>query len=208
MLQQLKTVPNLVTGVRMLLIPMMWVCAFLELSTPIGIGMFLAGLTDYLDGWLARKLKQHSDIGARFDALADNVLIPSAVAWLAMLYPEMFTGHPVLTALAFGVYLAAIVLGVVKFRQVANLHLYSTRFAGVVQYIFIITTFLMGGYTEWLFILAMGLWCISAAEMLLLQIVCREVNEHMGSLALVLLERRDPGLAHRIRSLLKRYSAQ
>ena len=43
----------------------------------------LAGLTDMMDGALARRLGENSDLGALLDPLADKVLIVSAVVTLA-----------------------------------------------------------------------------------------------------------------------------
>ena len=43
-----------------------------------------------LDGQLARRLHQRSKLGAELDSLADNLLVPSALAWLVLLRPEAF----------------------------------------------------------------------------------------------------------------------
>jgi cardiolipin synthase len=77
------TVPNAVTLIRLLLMP---VCALLLAS-----GRYLAGLvltavvgsTDWVDGWLARRTGTVSRLGQLLDPLADRLLIASvAVALL------------------------------------------------------------------------------------------------------------------------------
>ena len=81
-------VPNLLTLSRFFAaaaIP--FVCAALEprLGEPIALALFIyASLTDFLDGWLARRLNQTSALGAILDPLADKALLIATMAALAM----------------------------------------------------------------------------------------------------------------------------
>ena len=73
------TVPNAVTLVRLLLVP---VCAYLLATGRYGWGLVLTavvGSTDWVDGWLARRFGQVSRVGQLLDPLADRLLI-AAVA--------------------------------------------------------------------------------------------------------------------------------
>lgn len=76
---------NLVTSLRLLLlIPLYLLLAGggLEHRWP-ALGIFLAaGLTDVLDGWLARRLNQASALGAMLDLVADRLLTLVVVAGL------------------------------------------------------------------------------------------------------------------------------
>jgi cardiolipin synthase len=81
------TVPNAVTLVRLLLVP---VCAYLLASGEFGWGLVLTALvgsTDWVDGWLARRTGQVSRVGQLLDPLADRLLIV-AVA-LALVVQEV-----------------------------------------------------------------------------------------------------------------------
>lgn len=71
------TVPNAVTLVRLLLMP---VCAYLLATERYGWGLVLTALvgsTDWVDGWLARRTGQVSRLGQLLDPLADRLLIAS-----------------------------------------------------------------------------------------------------------------------------------
>ena len=75
----IRTVPNAVTLVRLLLVP---VCAYLLATGRYGWGLVLTavvGSTDWVDGWLARRYGQVSRVGQLLDPLADRLLI-AAVA--------------------------------------------------------------------------------------------------------------------------------
>jgi len=70
--------PNSLTILRVLLTPG-FVLAFIKGQVEIAWGLFaLAGLTDALDGFLARVLKQRTTLGAMLDPLADKVLLVAA----------------------------------------------------------------------------------------------------------------------------------
>ncbi len=74
------TIPTLLTWARIAAIPLIIGVYYLEWPTPTknlaATAMFvLFALTDWLDGWLARKLNQTSAFGAFLDPVADKFLI-------------------------------------------------------------------------------------------------------------------------------------
>jgi len=74
-LNPLRTAPNLLTLLRICLAPFL-VAAILEAHYELSFGLFLAaGLTDALDGTLARVLKQRSMLGEYLDPVADKLLL-------------------------------------------------------------------------------------------------------------------------------------
>ena len=78
---QIITPPNSVTFLRILLTPLF---AFLFLENDFDSSFYalltfiFAGITDWYDGWLARKWKYDSRFGNFFDPLADKILISTA----------------------------------------------------------------------------------------------------------------------------------
>jgi cardiolipin synthase len=192
MLQHLKTIPNQLTALRLLLIPILWVFAFLDLPSYVAVGLIITLLTDALDGPIARWLNQVTEFGSKLDSLADNLLTLSAVIWLLMLRPVILADHPVAYLATVAAYVSTLLLGWMKFRRFANLHLYSTKAAGLIAYIFAIHALLFGRYNEVLFFAAIGMGILSSLETLLLQLTRSQVDEHIGSILLV-TRRRDPG---------------
>jgi cardiolipin synthase len=80
----IRTVPNAVTLVRLLLMP---VCAWLLATGRYGAGLVLTavvGSTDWVDGWLARRTGQVSRVGQLLDPLADRLLIASVAIALVV----------------------------------------------------------------------------------------------------------------------------
>jgi cardiolipin synthase (CMP-forming) len=78
------TIPNLLTVTRIMLTPG-FVMAFVDQRFDLAWVLFaIAGLTDALDGTLARILKQRSTFGAMLDPLADKVLLVTSFLCLAL----------------------------------------------------------------------------------------------------------------------------
>lgn len=85
------TVPLMLTWLRMILIPVFASLLLFENSPPLwanwlAAGVFiLAAVTDWLDGFLARRWQQTSDFGAFLDPVADKLMVAAALILLVSL---------------------------------------------------------------------------------------------------------------------------
>jgi len=85
--------PNLLTWMRIILIPLFVGIFYFEkswVSAPnqnlVATVIFTAAaITDWLDGWLARKLNQTSAFGAFLDPVADKLMVAAALIILVQL---------------------------------------------------------------------------------------------------------------------------
>lgn len=96
--ERILTIPNALSFVRLLLVPVfLWLVLgpkYDELALAV---LMVSGVTDYLDGKLARRLNQTSKIGAILDPVADRFFILAVVIglgyrdiipwWLAVILP-------------------------------------------------------------------------------------------------------------------------
>ncbi|UUX49114.1 CDP-diacylglycerol--glycerol-3-phosphate 3-phosphatidyltransferase [Nisaea acidiphila] len=92
--------PNLLTLSRILVIP--FIIALIWLNEPmyrwIALGLYaFAGITDYLDGYLARSMNQQSDFGRLLDPIADKLLVGACLLILCAL--DHISGYSLLPAL-------------------------------------------------------------------------------------------------------------
>ena len=77
------TTPNLLTLFRMALIPVVVALYFMPIAGVYVTAVFLlAGLTDWLDGYLARRLEQTSQFGAFLDPVADKLVVAAVLVLL------------------------------------------------------------------------------------------------------------------------------
>ncbi|MGN7438082.1 MAG: CDP-diacylglycerol--glycerol-3-phosphate 3-phosphatidyltransferase [Alcanivorax sp.] len=76
-----NNIPNTLTIMRILMIPLMVLFFYMEAkygSTVIFLCFFtyvFAAITDYFDGFFARKLNQHSAFGTFLDPISDKILV-------------------------------------------------------------------------------------------------------------------------------------
>jgi cardiolipin synthase len=78
------TLPNFITLVRLAALPFFLVCIS-DGRFDIALAIFVAaGLSDGIDGFLARRLDMKSALGAYLDPIADKVLLMSSYLFLAI----------------------------------------------------------------------------------------------------------------------------
>jgi len=83
-------IPNLLTWARIVLIPLVVGVYYLPLPVHeqnqiATIAFVVAAVTDWFDGWLARKLGQTSAFGAFLDPVADKLMVAAALVMLVQL---------------------------------------------------------------------------------------------------------------------------
>ena len=84
MSSRIVTLPNLLTVVRMFLIPLFVICLYYQ-RFGWALALFVvAGLTDGLDGMLARRFDQKSQLGTILDPIADKLLLVTAFVTLSL----------------------------------------------------------------------------------------------------------------------------
>ena len=111
----IATLPNLITMVRLLVLPV-FVVMLLANEQRAGAALLLGvlGMTDWVDGWVARTFNQTSQFGMVFDPFVDRtlfvvgtgaVLMDGGVPlWfcVAILFREVFVGLMMLVGTMFG----------------------------------------------------------------------------------------------------------
>ena len=79
------TLPNLLSASRLAGVPVfLWLVLGPEEDAWALVVLMLSGVTDFLDGWLARKLDQQSVLGEILDPVADRLYILAVVVGLAL----------------------------------------------------------------------------------------------------------------------------
>ena len=90
-------IPNALTLLRIALIPVFVVIFYLPVpwARPVCALVFtLAGITDWLDGWLARRWGQTSPLGAFLDPVADKLMVAVALVLLVQGDPRVLLALP------------------------------------------------------------------------------------------------------------------
>lgn len=95
--QRVLTVPNVISMVRLAFVPVFW---WLLARDDIAWAGWLVGIvawTDWIDGYLARRLGQVTELGKALDPVADRLIIGSAViGGLVVGVIPWFIGYPLI----------------------------------------------------------------------------------------------------------------
>ncbi|ASK33850.1 CDP-diacylglycerol--glycerol-3-phosphate 3-phosphatidyltransferase [Alloalcanivorax mobilis] len=100
---RILTLPNIITLIRVATIPVLVVVFYLPFkwSDVLASALFLAaGLTDWLDGYLARKLNQTSPFGAFLDPVADKLIVAVALVMLVQVHATIWMVVPAMVIIS------------------------------------------------------------------------------------------------------------
>lgn len=158
--------------------------AFLAALKPLSGGFLflyaLTGVTDVLDGWIARKTNTERDFGARLDSAADLLFY---AVMLLRVFPALWQALPgsIWYAVAFIVLvrLAAYLTAAVKYRRFASLHTYLNKFTGFA--VFLIPFWLLTDYAPVFCWSASAVAMVSSLEELVLHLQSRVYNPNTKS---------------------------
>lgn len=78
-------IPNIITIIRILLTPLFVILLLRDLFTMALVVFAVAGISDGLDGFIARCFNQRTSLGAWLDPMADKLLLVSSFVALAIL---------------------------------------------------------------------------------------------------------------------------
>ena len=121
----MKYVPNMISFMRlMLIIPLMLLVPF---ELPFMIIYVIAGVSDMIDGPIARKYNATSQFGAALDGGAD-VLLVLVVVFRIMPVIEISNWVIIWIVIAIIMKLSSTVIGYIRHRQIIFLHTYAGKF--------------------------------------------------------------------------------
>lgn len=159
----LRNIPNLLSGYRLLVVPVIGWTLYTE-QRPLFVWLICISLvTDVLDGLIARLFKLQTAFGAKLDSLADLGTYLVAIAGFMVLEPAFVETMRVPFFLLPVFYALPLVAGLIRFGKLASLHLYSGKITGYLQGIFIFTYFAYG-YSPVYFWIMWGFSVLSYAE--------------------------------------------
>ena len=135
-----KNAANMLTAVRFtggVLLIVLYLAKVIEpLSAPYYIIYTIAGLTDFFDGFVARKTGSTSKFGARLDSASDLLFYAVMVITLMPILLEKLALY--VWIIIIGVFLvrfAAYGISAIKFRKFASTHNYFNKITGVLVFL-------------------------------------------------------------------------
>jgi len=142
--ENIYNLPNFLSLYRLLTVPLLFYIAFSD-NEKIFFYWFLINMfTDALDGFVARKFNMQTRLGAKLDSLADFFMY--LLAMYAMIHFKWndLQEYKYSFYLIIFYYLFIDIFSLLKFNEIASLHLISSKINGVVQGLFFLLLFTVG----------------------------------------------------------------
>ena len=105
------TIPNILTGIRIALIPVFVLAFYLPFrwSNELSMILFaLAAITDWFDGYLARRLGEMTRFGAFLDPVADKLIVAAALVMLVQADPGAWLVIPAIVIISREIAISAL----------------------------------------------------------------------------------------------------
>ena len=142
--ENIYNIPNLLSLYRLISVPALFYVAYSG-QEKLFFYWFLFNIsTDALDGFIARTFNLQTKFGAKLDSIADFAM------YLLAMYAMLRLKWTALQAYQFSFYLIIFyylfidIFSLIKFKEIASLHLISSKVNGIVQSIFFILLFTIG----------------------------------------------------------------
>jgi phosphatidylglycerophosphate synthase len=123
-------IPNALSATRLLGVPALFVLVERHMVGWFMIAYAVLGLTDFLDGWLARAWNQATPFGSMLDSVADVAYYVSTVYFAIRLFPQYLRPNVPYVVTCLSLYAALIVVSKVRVGKVLLPHTHLSRVAG------------------------------------------------------------------------------
>lgn len=128
-----KQLPNLLSGLRIALVPVLLWLAWLGHPTAFLVSFAFSLSTDLLDGYLARRMRTGSELGAKLDSwgdLATYAVFPLCAWWL---FHERVLAQLLFVIAALIAFAAPTAIGLLKFRRITSYHTRLAKLVAIVM---------------------------------------------------------------------------
>jgi phosphatidylglycerophosphate synthase len=189
MKEKILNVPNLLSGYRFLVSPVILFLAIRGDERAFAVLICISLVTDVFDGLIARLFHLTTRFGASLDSLGDFATYLLSFYGLVRFRWEAVRPH-VWLLLVFVVQLLVVVtISLIRFRRMPGLHLYSCVSAGYLQGAFFFVLFAWG-FQPWLYYLAAGWGVLAYVEKTAIVLLIDEIAPGTKGLYWVLKRRR------------------
>lgn len=179
-MQEQLNIPNALSAFRLLVAPVLIVLAWLDHERIFVVLLLTAFVTDALDGFIARRLNQVSDLGARLDSWGDQAIYVTIVISAFLLWYEQLMAQALFTMPVIVCLILVPIVSLTRFRSLTSYHTWLTKVAAVA--IAAGGTVYLAWDLAWPFQVACVLAVMSALEQIVISLLLREKRSNVKSL--------------------------
>jgi CDP-diacylglycerol--glycerol-3-phosphate 3-phosphatidyltransferase len=164
-----------------MLIPAYWIDDEPQARFVFLIMFIIIGVTDKLDGTLARYLNQTTALGAKLDTIADMVFYPLIALWLYRFESGVVGGWWNLVYFLLALYFLKMIVGKIKFGYMPAFHTIGAKTFSASLYFFMITAILDADLAKTIFPVLCVIGYINQVEETYIMLTRDSVDENIRS---------------------------
>jgi CDP-diacylglycerol--glycerol-3-phosphate 3-phosphatidyltransferase len=163
----LQYLPNAISVLRLATVPVLVWLAASQQQVAFAWLILAAGLTDILDGWLARRYGWTSALGALLDSIADVTLILVAIYGVWSMYREVVLQEWLAFSAVFLIWTVVHLSALLRYGRLASFHTRLARIGILMFGVFVLLLFFYG-FVPWYFRLAAATSFLGGIESLIM----------------------------------------
>ena len=149
--------------------------------------------TDAIDGFLARRFKVVSVLGAKMDSMADDLTVLVGMVGLYFFKRDFLTQNAIYFFILLGLFILQVALALIRYRRLTSFHTWSAKVAAVVQGSFLILVFFLPQPPILLFYAAVAATAIDLIEEIILVLLLPEWQVDVKGIYWAMKEKKEKG---------------
>ena len=151
----------------------------------------LSFFTDAIDGFLARRFKVVSVMGAKVDSIADDLTVLVGMIGLYFLKQEFFVQNIFYFSALLGLFIAQVAFALIRYHKLTSFHTFSAKLAAVLQGSFLILMFFLPQPPMLLFYAAVAVTAIDLIEEMILVLLLPEWKVNVKGIYWAMKEKKN-----------------
>jgi CDP-diacylglycerol--glycerol-3-phosphate 3-phosphatidyltransferase len=123
--------PNVISSIRVALSPVLFFLALQQKPDPFLWVLAASLCTDFLDGYLARRLNQVTEFGVKLDSWADLITYSVMLFGLLVLWPEVFDSEFIFLLISFSCWIVPLLVCQSRFGRFPTYHTLAAKATAV-----------------------------------------------------------------------------
>jgi len=133
MRNNLYSVPNLLSLLRLILVPILITLAVYGQAELFLLLLAVSLVSDVLDGYMARKLQQTSELGARLDSWGDILTYGAMISALYLIWPAIFSAQAGFLLAAMLSFILPLLLALSRFGSYPSYHTIGAKVTAILM---------------------------------------------------------------------------
>ena len=187
----LRYLPNAISIARLLMAPVLIWLAQKGSEQAFAYLLLVVGMSDMLDGWIARRYGWTSALGALLDSAADVLTIAVVVYGIWAIHPDVFLGDWPTFMAVFAIWAVVHCAAIIRYGRLASFHTRLTQVGLILFGICVLVLFFIR-FTPWIFYSSAAICFLGGVESLIMVMLVSEWTPDLrGGLVEVLRRRRQ-----------------